>query len=133
MRLRLTAIVTVLIVLLSVWVSVAQSPDPRSTVEGTIDALTKHLRARQFSEVVRDFEAPDDSKKPRTNTSLQQIVVSRTAKGDFDRLLAACEHVSKLKPQMFQAGTLAIFEYVEADGKKATFGLRRVANRWYLL
>ena len=129
----LTAIVAVFVCLHSVAALVGQESDPRSTIEGTLDALIKHLRARQLSDVIRDFRDPEDLEQLLRQATFEQIVASAIGKGDFDRLLTACEHARKTKPQVSRTGMLAVFEYLDTEGKKATFGLKRVGKRWYLL
>ena len=122
-----------LVFLLSVSVGFGQEHDTRSTIEGTIAELIKHLRAKQFSDVIRNFTTPENLQEWLKQATLEKIVASAIAKGDFDRLLTACEQASRLKPQLSATGTMAVFEYLDSDGKKATLGLQRVKNRWYLL
>jgi hypothetical protein len=133
-RWALAVICTAVGLLVSTAVSVAQDQDndPRSTIEGTISALLEKLRAQKYADVIRDFEAPDDLRRLEEQAPLEKLVASGIAKGDFDRLLASCEYVRKLKPQLSKTGTLAVFQYVDASGKNVTFGLKRVGNRWYL-
>lgn len=128
----LAVILGLLICALSVRTSSSQASDPRSTVGGTVDSLIRYLRARQFTIVVTDFTAPDALKRMRQRSTLEQIVAVARDNGDFDRMLSACEAVSRLKPQLSKAGDIAVFEYVDKQGKKATFGLQRVGNRWYV-
>lgn len=132
-RAQLTSVLTAVAFFLSVPVSLGQEPDPRSTIEGTLEALIEHLRARRFDTVVREFTTPESLKELQKRATLEQIVASGIAKGDFDRLLTACERVSNVKPQLSPEGALAVFEYVDKEGKQSTFGLRRVENRWYVM
>lgn len=111
----------------------ASSPERRDSISGTLAALAKHLRAKEYEIVMRDFTQPDVLKKMMLRTgNLEALAREAQKRGNFDRMLDSVLASQKVEPQLFEGGNFAVFTYTQA-GEEKTFALRRIGMRWFLI